>query len=179
MNSKARGKAGGKKAREVACLLLVLNLASTAMLNVMALPGDEHDIAVDDIFVPLYAMPLEFVSINATIKNLGINYEANIRINLLVNGVVDDWQVIPSLDSGQHINVSFDWVSGTRGFYKIGVEAVPLSYENDLTNNLLESNLVVTTGPKEGTLGLISTENELQGLESILFHMNVNYKFYD
>jgi fibronectin type 3 domain-containing protein len=169
----------GSKLRTLASILITLAISSSGLQSALALPGDEHDIAVKNLSVPLYTGPSVSIYVNATITNLGINDETNIRINLMVNNAVDDFVIIPILESGKSTNASFTWSSATEGLYKMGIQSVQVPWENDITNNILESNVVVTTGPADGKVGLISTENELQGLESILYVMNANYDFFD
>ena len=87
----------GLKLRGAACVLALLGSTLMVFLGASGEFGDEHDIAVDSVEVLLYISPDVNISINATVLNIGINNEADIRINLFIDGVYENHTDIPFL----------------------------------------------------------------------------------
>jgi hypothetical protein len=97
----------------------------------------EHDIQVSNVEGPTAnsAKPGEIVSINATVKNMGTSGETDITVRFLVNGGLDDEQIIPSLSSGSSTILTFYWSSSVEGIYNIMVRALPVPDEDNIDNN--------------------------------------------
>ncbi len=173
--SKEHRKKVGTKFKGLACVLILLGTTLSIFYPVSAEFGDEHDIAVDNVEVPLYISPGVNISINATILNIGIKNEADIRINLFIDDVYHDHTDIPFLPSGEMSLVQFIWNSAVEGFFKIDIQAEPVDNETDLSNNQFRTFIVVTTGVKEGSVALISSSTELSPITWILDEMAIPY----
>jgi hypothetical protein len=94
-----------------------------------------HDLHVF-LEVPLYGLPGDPVSINATVRNSGLENETNITVRFYVNTSLEDTIAIPELNSSDSIKVGTVWTTSTLGHYNITAFIVPVPLENVTTNNI-------------------------------------------
>ncbi|MFQ6128447.1 MAG: CARDB domain-containing protein [Thermoplasmata archaeon] len=110
----------------------------------------EHDIAVSNLNVD---SPLErWISyeVSALIRNIGLNDESDITVNLLYDGTLVSSTDLSYLAADSTMFVSFDLIPSSLGNHTVGVEVVPIPNENFTENNLLEVQVFVqdTTAPQ-------------------------------
>ncbi|MFX1539687.1 MAG: DUF4350 domain-containing protein, partial [Promethearchaeota archaeon] len=94
-----------------------------------------HDLRVV-LEVPQYGLPGDPVSINATIRNSGLENETNITVHFYVNTSLEDSVTIPELNSSDSTEVGTTWTTSTLGNYNITAFIVPVPLENVTTNNI-------------------------------------------
>jgi len=97
-------------------------------------PPPEHELAVS-LEAPDYVILGQSVSLNATVSNLGLNDEANVQLQLLVDGSLVNSVVIPELLTSSSYRLSYLWTPTIEGNYNITAYAVPVPGETDPTNN--------------------------------------------
>ncbi|MCK5292076.1 MAG: thrombospondin type 3 repeat-containing protein [Thermoplasmata archaeon] len=115
----------------------------------------DHDIAVVGLDVPDVNERTQTVTVNATIKNFGLNEETGFIVNFLVNGIPAGDVIVPSLASRNGTVVSFPWTPMVDGSYNITIRVPPIPLENVTTNNeRSEIVTVIDTTPPETPTGL-------------------------
>jgi archaellum component FlaF (FlaF/FlaG flagellin family) len=113
-----------------------LNLLGDPETQIWIFIQSEHDISIEIVAAPNYLEPNETTLINSTIRNLGLNNETNIEVDFLVNGTEVDKTIIPFIEHGTSVLVSFPWEApSTEGMYNLTVYAVPVPEENVTVNN--------------------------------------------
>jgi len=95
----------------------------------------DHDIAVYNLQMPKYMEPGDSAFVNATVRNYGLNDEANVVVNLKVDGASLDSTNIPLMTKGSSTRVSFPWIPTLTKTYDVCIEVVPVPSENITTNN--------------------------------------------
>jgi C1A family cysteine protease len=127
-----------------------------------------HEISVEDLEAPEDILPEVSTKINATIRNLGLNDETNLDIQLLENSAVVNTTTIPELDRGSSKKVSFLW-SNVLGMYNLTIFVPPVEGENNTKNNALSDWINVHT------IGIfdINAPREVSEGESFTLELNV------
>jgi len=87
------------------------------------------------IEVPSLLLLSETTMINATIQNRGLNNEANVELQLLINNTIVASQIYPSLLVGTSETLSYSWTPSTEGIYNITAYVVPVTNETVTYNN--------------------------------------------
>ncbi|MFQ5909875.1 MAG: DUF4350 domain-containing protein [Thermoplasmata archaeon] len=127
----------------------------------------EHDIAISDLSV---ASPLERwvpQTVQARVKNVGLNNESNITVRLLFDGVEVNSTLIPLLQVDSIEWVSFELIPSAIGAFDVAVEIVPIPDENETDNNLVETQVLVqdTTPPQTPINLQVSNAQDPNALE--------------
>jgi hypothetical protein len=103
----------------------------------------EHDIAVYPFQLPKYIQPNDNVTIDVTVRNVGMKYETNIRVYFTEDGALSDQNTIPTMSPGQTNTVTFNWVPTAEKVHNICMGVTPIPNENITTNNEICRNVVV------------------------------------
>jgi len=96
----------------------------------------EHDLAVSldaPTFIELGNSPM----LNATVRNIGLNNETNVRLYLLINDTVVNSTTVPELRVGESYTINYLWSPESSGNYNITVYALPVSGEEYTANNIV------------------------------------------
>jgi len=94
----------------------------------------EHELAVS-LEAPDSAVLGGPVLLNATVSNQGINDEANVGLQLLIEGSLVDSVVLPELSAGSWYRLSYLWTPTAEGSYNVTAYATTVPNEADTTNN--------------------------------------------
>jgi hypothetical protein len=97
-------------------------------------PPPEHDLAVS-LGAPSYALSGRSIILNATGLNQGLNDEANVRLQLLIDGSPVDSVVIPDLPTGSSFTLSYLWTPTTEGDHNVTAYVTPMPNEAYTENN--------------------------------------------
>jgi uncharacterized membrane protein len=139
-----------------------------------------HDISVTDINVPRYIKPETQIDVYANVMNLGLSDETGISVSFYVDGNLEDQSTVSSLASDSSSQVHFVWnAQTTEDIHTLRIESNALSGETVLDNNHAETEVIVSNGPKLGTIGLISDASQLQIITSTLDDLNRTYDILD
>jgi len=95
----------------------------------------ERGISVLEIGAPRYAEPNRTVTIDATIRNIGLCNESNVTVFLLLDGAELNHTTIPSIRTKDTIDVEFSWLPEMAGVYNLSVYASPVDNETLLDDN--------------------------------------------
>jgi hypothetical protein len=123
------------------------------MFNVLGDPAtpipkplpEPHDISLTHLEAPPFIRRNEVAEINVTVNNIGQHDENNVEVRFLVNGFIEDTQVISTLNSGSSQKLNFTWSTEVEGNYNITIYAVPVIGEVVTSNNLVQANVTVIT----------------------------------
>ncbi|MEM4293606.1 MAG: S8 family serine peptidase, partial [Thermoplasmata archaeon] len=113
-------------------------------------PPQQHDLAVTSLITnKTWSQPGESVTINATVRNKGLQTETNIEVKFYADGNVIDVKYIPSLAPGKAATLGTSFVFPVEGARPIAVEVTPISGETIIGNNIMEGKAYVRvpTGP--------------------------------
>jgi thermitase len=94
-----------------------------------------HDLALT-LDVGLMIPMSESTTVNATVYNTGLSDEANIVLELLINGAVVDQLTIDELLVNQNRSLSYDWIPTSTGTYDVAAYAQPIPGEEYTGNNV-------------------------------------------
>ena len=94
----------------------------------------EHELAAS-VEAPHFLEPNDSSLLNATVHNLGLNNEADVELQLLINGTQVDSVTIPELLNGTSYTMSYLWTPLVEATYNITAHALPLLEENITINN--------------------------------------------
>ncbi len=97
---------------------------------------EEHDISILKLKASSYVEPNRTMTIDATVKNIGINNESNVTISLLLNETVLNQTIISSIQTKESIDVSFSWVPVEEGCYNLSVNVSAVAGETLLDDNM-------------------------------------------
>ena len=106
---------------------------------------EPHDISLTHLEAPTSVKLNEMTVINVTVNNIGQNDENDIGIEFLVDGIIEDVQILPPLNSGSSQKLSFSWSTEIEGDYNITIYAVPVAGEVLTSNNIVQVNVTVIT----------------------------------
>lgn len=113
-------------------------------LTVVPLP---HDIAVDSVNAPAECELGKQVNIDGDISNQGQNDENNVQVELYVDGVFKNSTTIPSLLTGDVVNVSMGWTPMSTGDKLVELYADPVAGETNTANNRKNTTVNVIANP--------------------------------
>jgi hypothetical protein len=94
-----------------------------------------HDLTLTirvDSMIPMN----ESAIVNATAYNTGLNNEAHILLELLINGTVVDQLVIDELLVNQYRSLCYDWIPTSTGTYNVTAYVQPVAGEEYTLNNV-------------------------------------------
>ncbi len=93
-----------------------------------------HDLAAS-LDSPEFLEPSDSTLLNSTVRNVGLNNETVVTLQLLINSTVVKSTVIPELAVGGSYTFSYLWTPTIEGTYNITVYAPPSVNETHTTNN--------------------------------------------
>jgi PKD repeat protein len=105
----------------------------------------EHDLDVR-LEAPTFLMPGLSTLLNATVRNLGLNNETSVELQLLINGTIVDSVMIPELLTGSSHTLSYSWTPSDEGLYNVTAYA-PLVPDENVTANNVATKFVEVTYP--------------------------------
>jgi len=107
------------------------------MLNIFAWLSTkpEHELSVS-LDSPFFIEPGNSTILNATVRNLGLKDEANIELQLLINGTAISSVIIPELIAKSNHTLHQLWAPTVLGIYNVTAYAPPLPQEQTFTNNV-------------------------------------------
>ncbi len=106
---------------------------------------EPHDISLTHSDAPTSIKLNEIAIINVTVNNIGQNDENNIEIRFLVDGIIEDTQVLPTLNSGSSQKLNFSWSTEVEGSYNMTIYAVPVAGEVVTSNNIVQTDISVVS----------------------------------
>ncbi|RZN15174.1 MAG: hypothetical protein EF812_03175 [Methanosarcinales archaeon] len=98
--------------------------------------AEEHDISILKLEASSYVLTNRTMTINATVKNIGLNNESNVSIFLQSNETVLNQTIIVSIRTNENVDVSFSWVPVEEGCYNLSVNVSAVAGETLLNNNM-------------------------------------------
>ncbi|RZB28525.1 MAG: serine protease AprX [Candidatus Argoarchaeum ethanivorans] len=104
--------------------------------NAILHSAEEHDISILKLEASSYVLPNRTMTIDATIKNIGLNNESNVLIFLQSNETVLNQTIIPSIQTKESIDVSFSWVPVEEGCYNLSVNVSAVAGETLIEDNM-------------------------------------------
>ncbi|MEM3566266.1 MAG: CARDB domain-containing protein [Candidatus Bathyarchaeia archaeon] len=107
----------------------------------------QHELTVS-LQAPKYLEPGDSAVLNATVRNEGLNDEANVELQLLINGTIVKSELISFLQNGTTYTLSYPWTPTIAGKYNITVYAPPVPNENITSNNICSKIVPVQYAPK-------------------------------
>jgi parallel beta-helix repeat protein len=102
-----------------------------------------HDLGLISRDYPNRIDPGQLATFNTTLANFGKNDEADITVELLVNGTVADAKTIDFMEAGVYASVSLQWGTTIVGAYNVTYYVVPVAGEDYVTNNFVSVNVSV------------------------------------
>jgi len=103
-------------------------------------PMHEHELVVT-LKTPKHMKPGESAVVNATVRNLGLNDESDVELQLLIDDTVVDSAIIPDLLIGQFCTLGYTWAPSAEGTFNITAYTPPEPSE-DLTGNNFATKLI-------------------------------------
>ncbi len=134
----------------------------------------EHDLGVS-LEVPQRLQPGETSLLNATVYNLGMNSETDVKLQLLINGTEVASKTVDELVNGTWHSISYLWASTSAGIYNITAYTTPVPSENVTINNAATKMVYV----RYIEVALISDYSELTSITPILNSMGIGYDIYN
>ncbi|MCW4001514.1 MAG: S8 family serine peptidase [Candidatus Bathyarchaeota archaeon] len=129
-----------------------------------------HDLVVT-LETPRFWTPQTALTVTAKVFNLGQTSEANVNLQLRVDGEVVNSSSFASVGSGEYKMATYTWLP-TTGHYNISAYVVPITGESSIANNLRSRLASVSQ-----KIAVISDNNELWQTLNILDSMNINYDY--
>jgi len=106
----------------------------------------EHEL-IASVKAPGFSVPKERIKINATVSNIGLNDEANITIQVIINGSIAYSYVIPSLSANSTYTLVYPWKPTEAGIYNVTIYVEPVVGEDNVWNNEDSMSIVVMVPP--------------------------------
>ncbi len=95
----------------------------------------DHDLLISDLEAPRYIEPRSVGNFSSTVFNFGKSDEANLTVQLLVNGSIVDSVHVDFLSSGISTTINFSWSPIIEGKYNVTSYVVPVPGEDNISNN--------------------------------------------
>ena len=95
----------------------------------------EHELAVS-LEAPARVKPEESTLLNATVSNLGLNNETDVKLQLFIDEVLVDSVTIPELSVDSSYAISYLWTPTVQGAYNITAYSPPVLGEEITANNV-------------------------------------------
>ena len=134
----------------------------------------EHDLGVT-LDAPPRLQPGETSVINATVYNLGLKNETNVRFYLFINGTQVASKTLSKLVNGTWYTLNYSWTPTLKGVYNIVAYAIPVTNETVTINNIATKMVLV----RRIEVALISDFTELTSVTRILDSMEIGYDVYN
>jgi hypothetical protein len=146
------------------CQIMLKNLIHWFLLRY------EHELAVS-LQTPTFLEPGASSMLNATVKNIGINDESDVYLQLSINGTVVTNVTISLLSIGASYTLNYLWTPNLAGKYNVTAYAPPISGENMTANNIYSKLVPVQYAPRilafvEYTDYFIDYKNTLSAINS-------------
>lgn len=135
--------------------------------------NQQHELAVT-LQIPKGLQLGESTLVNATVYNFGQTSEANVKLQLQINGVLFSSETISNLPSGSSYPLSYSWSPTIEALYNVTAFAMPVTSE-EVTQNNVRSRLVSVSDK----IALISDRSELWDITPIFDSLMINYDTYD
>jgi subtilisin family serine protease/archaellum component FlaF (FlaF/FlaG flagellin family) len=107
----------------------------------------QHEL-VASLQAPTFLEPSDSTMLNATVQNAGLNDEADINLQILINSTLVENVTIPLLANGTSQTINHLWTPTIAGKYNITVYASPVSGENITRNNIYSKLVPVQYAPR-------------------------------
>lgn len=102
-----------------------------------------HDIKVTTIQTTPLIFPNNLVKIVSLIQNTGTNTENEIYAQLIIDNDLISEITISEIQSGESLNIEFDWTPSHVGTFNITLYTVPIPEESSILNNGLSESISV------------------------------------
>lgn len=96
---------------------------------------EEHDMSIAQVDLPTYFEPNRISNLDVMIFNFGKQDENNIKINLIIDGYMEDSFLISSLSSGGSQIAKLEWTPKEERFHNLSVFIEPVEDESIIYNN--------------------------------------------
>ncbi len=106
-----------------------------------------HELVVS-LQAPAFLEPSDSTMLNATVQNGGLNDEADINLQILMDSTLVENVTIPLLANGTSQTINHLWTPTIAGKYNITVYARPVSGENITRNNIYSKLVPVQYAPR-------------------------------
>lgn len=106
-----------------------------------------HELVVS-LQAPAFLEPSDSTMLNATVQNAGLNDEADINLQILMDSTLVENVTIPLLANGTSQTINHLWTPTIAGKYNITVYARPVSGENITRNNIYSKLVPVQYAPR-------------------------------
>jgi len=103
----------------------------------------EHDLSVH-LEAPVHIIPGTTVTLKATIRNVGLNDEVDVQLDLFIEGQLVESAVIPLLLVNSSSVMTHMWTPTSEGFHNVSAQAAPVSSETNTKNNAATQNVLVS-----------------------------------
>jgi len=133
----------------------------------------EHNLAVM-LEAPARLSPDTSTTLNATVYNIGLSNEAEVALQLVINGSPVASEVVSELASGDFYTLNYTWTP-TEGVYNLTVYSPPVVGEEYIENNVKTQMVNV----RVVAVALISDHSELSAITYMLDSMGINYDIYN
>ncbi|MFX0015701.1 MAG: S8 family serine peptidase [Promethearchaeota archaeon] len=94
----------------------------------------DHDITVF-LEAPINVPQNKLTILNATVRNIGLNDENNVELQIWINKTLKISQNYPSLPVGTSKTLSYSWTPTVKGTFNVTTYVVPVANENLVLNN--------------------------------------------
>jgi serine protease AprX len=131
-------------------------------------PKPDHDLCLSGFEYPdrvCCNMPARF---NVTLKNNGLNDEADVTVNLAVNGVVLNSTDISSIAQGANIPLHISWTPASPGVHRIDLSVTEVPGEAITFNNHLSAGIDVLVAGFSGEYSDYGSDTDGDGLYDYL-----------
>ena len=114
-----------------------------------------HDLVVS-LPCPFHVDPGETIILNATVSNMGLRNETNVKLVLLINSEEKANLTVPMLRVGESETLSYNWTPA-EGTYNVTAYAPPVPGEEEVLNNVETKHVRVSYA---AVIGFIETHGE-------------------
>jgi len=105
---------------------------------------EPHDISLTHLEAPTSIKLNEEAVINVTVNNLGEYGESDIEIRFLVDEIIENTQILSTLNSGSSQKMNFTWSTSIEGNYNLSIYAVPVPGEVSTSNNMVHTDILAS-----------------------------------
>ncbi|MCK4568590.1 MAG: hypothetical protein KAU48_14880, partial [Candidatus Thorarchaeota archaeon] len=102
----------------------------------------DHDLAVT-LDAPSRISPGESTTLNVTARNMGLNPETSVQVQLYINNTEVQSMTIPTLDAGSSESMSYFWTPSEEGIYNVTARVTPILGEDTNLNNVATTMVAV------------------------------------
>ena len=106
------------------------------IMDWMSVGRVDHDIAAI-LEVPTWSRPDYLVIVNASVFNRGLNDEADVTLNLYIEGALMDSLYVPFIQNGTSETLQYYWTPSIEAIYNVTAEVLEVPDENITRNNVV------------------------------------------